>query len=233
MIQPPLHRLLFRTLLLLAAILAALPGVLAANELQAMVENHVRQQTRGYPGDVSISVGQLGPGTNMPPCSRMEAYTPAGGRLWGRSHVGIRCLAPNPWSVLLPVQIRVSGGYVAAARSLPAGQTVQEGDLATLSGDLTALPQGVVTEARQAVGKTLKMSVAAGQPLRGDLLLAPLVIRQGQTVRLISRGPGFSVSSEGKAINNAAEGQVAQIRMPNGQVVSGVAQADGTAETSF
>jgi len=98
---------------------------------------------------------------------------------------------------------------------------------------MSSLPTGVITDPASATGKTLRNSLGAGQPLRSDQLLAPLVIRQGQTVRVISKGPGFAVSSEGKAINNAAVGQIAQIRMNTGQTVSGIAQADGSVEISF
>ncbi|MDP3440758.1 MAG: flagellar basal body P-ring formation chaperone FlgA, partial [Azonexus sp.] len=102
-----------------------------------------------------------------------------------------------------------------------------------LSGDISSLPTGVVVDPANAIGKTLRNSLGAGQPLRSDQLLAPLVIRQGQTVRVISSGPGFSVSSEGKAMNNAAEGEIAQIRMNTGQTVSGIARNDGSVEISF
>ena len=106
-------------------------------------------------------------------------------------------------------------------------------DIVVVSGDLSTLPTGIIGDPQAVIGKTLRNSLAAGQPLRSDQLLAPLVIRQGQTVRVISAGPGFAVSAEGKALNNAAEGQVAQIRMNSGQTVSGIAKADGSVEISF
>jgi len=56
---------------------------------------------------------------------------------------------------------------------------------------------------------------------------------QGQTVRLISKGPGFRVSAEGKALANVGVGQLAQVRTASGQTVSGVARPDGTVEVSF
>lgn len=196
-------------------------------------ERHARLQTQGLPGKVSITVGQLDIRTQLPPCTALEAYTPAGARMLGKTHVGVRCLGPNAWNVLVPVQISLTGNYVTTARAIMAGQILQTGDLATLSGDLANQPTGIVTDPTMAIGKTLKNSLGAGQPLRSDQLLSPLVIRQGQTVQLISRGPGFAVSGEGKAINNASEGQIAQIRMPSGQIVSGIAKPDGTAEVNF
>lgn len=212
--------------------LQSIAALAASDPILDTAERYVRLQAQGLPGQVRIAMGQIDSRTQLPPCTAYEAYTPAGARLWGKTSIGVRCLGPNIWSVLVPTQITVTSHYVTTAHPLTAGQTIQAGDIATLTGDLTALPAGIVTDSAAAVGKTLKNSLGAGQPLRADQLLAPLVIRQGQTVKLISAGPGFSVSSEGKAINNAAAGQIAQIRMPSGQVTSGVAKADGTAEIS-
>lgn len=219
-----------RLIFLISLALLSRLAMAAADPVTDIAERFIRQQTQGLPGKVTISVGSLDPRTRLPPCEAHEAFSPPGARLWGKTHVGVRCLGPNAWSVLVPVQITVTGQYVTTARALPAGQVVQAGDLVTMSGDLASQPTGVVTEPSAAIGKTLRNPLAAGQSLRADQLAAPFVVRQGQTVRLISKGPGFSVSGEGKAINNAAEGQVVQIRMPSGQVVSGVAKADGTAE---
>ena len=225
--------MLVRCLFLYLTLLLSSPLFSAEVELvMDTAERHVRLQTQGLPGKVSITMGKLDV-SRLPPCSAMEAFTPPGSRLSGKTYIGVRCLGPAVWSVLVPVQIAVTGNNVTTTRPLAAGQILQAGDLSTLSGDMASLPTGIVTDPRLAIGKTLRNSLGAGQPLRGDQLLAPLVIRQGQTVRVISQGAGFAVSSEGKAINNAAEGQLAQIRMNSGQTVSGIARADGTVEISF
>lgn len=195
-------------------------------------ERYVRQQTQGLPGKIQIKMGSLDV-SRLPPCTAHEAFSPSGTRLSGKTHVGVRCLGPAIWSVLVPVHIAITGSYVTTSRPLVAGQTISAGDLIVSTGDLSAMPTGILGDPQFAIGKTLRNSLGAGQPLRSDQLVAPLVIRQGQTVRVISAGPGFAVSSEGKAMNNAAEGQIAQIRMGSGQTVSGPAKADGSVEISF
>ncbi|HXE37056.1 MAG TPA: flagellar basal body P-ring formation chaperone FlgA [Azonexus sp.] len=225
--------MLLRILLIILAAILARPTLAAEADIALdTAERFVRLQTQGLPGEVKITMGTLNL-SRLPACSAHEAYLPPGARLSGKTHVGVRCLGPNVWNVLVPVQIAVTGNYVTTARALSAGQSVQAADLVTLSGDMSGLPSGVVTDPQNAIGKVLRNSLGAGQPLRSDQLLATLVVRQGQSVRVISKGPGFSVSGEGKAMNNAAEGQVAQIRLNSGQTVSGVARADGSVEISY
>jgi flagella basal body P-ring formation protein FlgA len=225
--------MLLQRLFLVFALLLSTPLLSAQAELILdTAERHIRLQTQGLPGKITITMGKFN-ASRLPPCSAMEAFSSPGTRLSGKTYVGVRCHGPGIWSVLVPVSIAITGNYVTTLRPLAAGQTLQADDLAVLSGDLSSLPTGIVTEASSAIGKTLRHSLGAGQPLRSDQLLSPLVIRQGQTVRVISQGAGFSVSSEGKAINQAAEGQLVQIRMNSGQTVSGIARADGSVEISF
>lgn len=220
--------------LLLPFLLYLLSGPTRAVEsLADVVERFVFLQTQALPGKVSVVINPLPPSSRLQECTKLEAFLPTGARLWGKSNVGIRCTQPQIWSQFVPVTVRVSGDYVATTRPVAAGQVISPEDITIVSGDLTSQPHGIVNDPKGVVGKTSKVALQVGQSLRADQLLMPLVIRTGQTVRIISAGPGFAVSSEGKALGNAMTGQVVQIRLSSGQVVSGVARQDGNAEISF
>lgn len=219
------------TFVVAAALVTLLFGNASANEtIAAAVDQYVRAQTRGLPGRVDVSVAALDPRTQVATCTALDPFTPAGNRLWGKTMVGVRCLAPTAWTIYVPVQIRVYAPYVVTNRAISAGQVLSATDLDSREGDLTTLPTGIITSTGQGVGKSLKNSVAGGQPLRADMLLSPLVIQQGQDVRLIYKGLGFAVSNEGKALNSAADGQMARARTGSGQTVSGIARPGGIIE---
>ncbi|MEF8751283.1 MAG: flagellar basal body P-ring formation chaperone FlgA [Candidatus Accumulibacter necessarius] len=207
--------------------------VCAQTSLSEALDQYLRIQTQGLPGKVSYSVGQLDQHAQLAPCSAFEPFLPPGGRLWGRATVGIRCLGPTRWTVYVPVQIRVTGSYLVTARHLTPGQIVSPADVLAQSGDLGALPASVLTDPTQAIGKTVRNGIAAGQPLRSDLLTAAWAVQQGQSVKLLSSGAGFTISNEGKALNNATDGQIAQVRTTSGQVVSGVARSGGVVEVTY
>lgn len=219
--------------LLLVLLAAASTCAYAQASLSTALDSYLRVQTQGLPGKVSYSIGRLDQHAQDAPCSAFEPFLPPGSRLWGRTTVGVRCLAPNPWTVYVPVQISVSGSYLVTARQLKRGEVVASGDVFAQSGDLGALPASVVTDPEQALGKTVRNGIAAGQPLRSDQLTAPWAVQQGQSVKLQSTGAGFTVSNEGKALNNATDGQIAQVRTASGQVVSGVARPGGIVEVTY
>jgi flagella basal body P-ring formation protein FlgA len=197
------------------------------------IEDFLRVQTQGLPGQIKYTVGHVDPNNGLAPCASFEVSIPQGGRLWGRSNVVVRCQADAGWSLYVPVQVRVTGEYLVAARPLAQGQVVMETDLTKQSGDLTELPNGILGATAQAVGRTVARSIPAGRPLRADMLQQPLVVQQGQSVKVVSQGAGFQVANEGRALNNAVAGQIAQVRLGNGQVVSGVARAGGIVEISY
>jgi flagella basal body P-ring formation protein FlgA len=201
--------------------------------LQQVVDSYARKEAAGLPGEVSIRVAPLDSRLSLPHCPAPQAFMPPGGRLWGRSAVGIRCLGPVAWTVYASVTIEVSAEYVVTARPMGQGETVNAQDLATMRGDLARLPAGIVVDPQHAIGKQLAMSLGAGQPLRRDMLRQPNVIAQGQGVKLVSQGPGFQVSTEGRALGNAADGQLVQVRAPSGQTVSGIARSGGIVEIRY
>lgn len=208
-------------------------AVPAQERLTGAIDDYLRTQVKGLPGKVSYRIGALDPRIHLAACSAYEPFLPAGARLWGKATVGVRCLGPASWTVYVPVEVSISGSYFVSTRPLAPGQPIAAGDIVERQGDLGGLPGTIVTDAEQAIGKTPKSGIGAGQPLRNDLLLAPWAVQQGQTVKLISRGAGFSVSSEGRALNNAADGQLVQARSASGQTVSGVARAGGIVEVSY
>ena len=193
-------------------------------QIHKAVDQLVRHQTAGLPGKVSFTFGVIDTRLNLPACPAPEAFVPAGARLWGSASVGVRCGGNSPWTIYVPVSIKIITGVVVAAHALAQGRSIELTDMMVQEADLGQLPGAVITEPQQALGRIATLSIAPGQPLRQDLLRSPPVIQQGQSVTLRAQGAGFNASAEGKAVSNASEGQVAQVRTPSGHTINGIAR---------
>ncbi len=209
------------------------PGRQEVAALRQVVEQYLQAQSAGLPGQVTITVGNIDARMALAACPAPQAFQQPGARPWGRTTVGVRCTAPAAWTVYIQAQVSVLGQYVAAAVPLTPGQPIAASQLVMVSGDLAALPNGVATDIGQAVGRSSAMALAAGAPLRLDALRSKPVVQQGQAVRVVGSGDGFSVSAEARAIGTAGEGQVVQVRTSGGAILSGVAKAGGTVEVVF
>ena len=186
------------------------------------VEDFLKRETVGLPGKVTIEVGKIDTRVSLSACTRLQTFFPVGSRAWGPTTVGVRCAAPSAWTIYIPADVRISAGYLVAARPLALGQEIATGDFSVQQGDLAQLPAGVLTEASQALGRRLAHSVRAGQPLRRDAIREPLAVVQGQLVALVVNGPGFRISSEGHSLGKAPEGERVQVKTLAGAVVSGI-----------
>jgi flagella basal body P-ring formation protein FlgA len=122
------------------------------------------------------------------------------------------------------------GDYVVAANNLTQGQSLTSSDLMLQKGDLTTLPTGFFTDTSVAVGRVARVSLASGSVMKQEMLKMPVVIVQGQNVRVNGVGQGFSVSTEGQALTNAAEGDLVKVRVQNGTIISGTAKNNGQIE---
>lgn len=216
---------------------ACLSLAAAAQQDPAAAEEAVRAfleaQTRGLPGEVRISLQPFDARNQLPPCASLKPFLPARQRPWGDLSVGIQCESPITWTAYLQGRVEVWADYLVAAQPLKANQIVAPAHIGRQHGNLAALADTVLTDPSQAVGHHTRFAVAAGSPLRSDLLRVPSAVRQGQTVQVVSTGTGFRVSSEGRALNNAAPGEPVRVRMPNGQIVTGTAQAGGQVEVGL
>jgi len=225
--------LLFITALFSQAAVAQTTARQTPKAIQQAVEQFLQIQTAGLPGQVQIKIGPIDPRLNVAECSALDPFIPSGSRLWGKTTVGIRCLAPSKWTIYISTSVHVLADYFVTVAPLAQGQSIHLKDITKNNGDITSLPPGVITDASQAIGRIASVSIPSGAPLRQDALRTQQAILQGQTVKLISTGPGFRVSSEARALNNASEGQVTQVRTSSGQLISGVAKAGGILEVNY
>jgi flagella basal body P-ring formation protein FlgA len=198
--------------------------------LRAAAVEYARAGTRDLRGKVDISAGPMDKRLYLPRCDAPEPFMPGGSRLWGRTQVGLRCTAPHHWSVLVPVEVRVESTALFAARPLASGQPLTEADLQVRTVDITRLPAGILTEPAQALGRVPRLSLAAGLPVRGDILRGVHVVAPGQSVSVTYRGDGIQIRAEGKALGAGATGDAVQIRMPSGKVVTGIVTGPGEAD---
>lgn len=227
-----------RMIALLIACLWVLPtsangGHQDLTQLRQQVEQFLLSQSASLPGKVSVSAMAIDSRLKLAGCDNLQMSLPTGSRIWGRTSVGVRCNAPQVWTVYVQANVQVMAEYLIAAGPLAQGHIITEQDLIKGQGDLAKLPPGVFTDISQAVGRAVYVPLSAGTVLRQEMLRVLPVVQQGQKVVLNTIGDGFKVSAEGTALSNAGEGQRVKVKVGNGQVVSGLARQGGLIEVIF
>ena len=196
-----------------------------------VVKAFVYKEAQNLPGKIIIKTGRSDSGYAPRSCQQPEPFLPAGGRIWGKFSVGVRCQGEAAWTLYVPVEIQVITSVVHAARLVSIGKPLDAQDIVIKEVDLVRIPREAATDPNQVIGKVAATHLSSGQPVRMHQLRAPHVISRGQRIRLIATGAGFTVSTEGEALTAAAEGEVVQVRSNQAKrIISGIARPGGIVE---
>jgi len=198
--------------------------------LRRLAVQYAEDNTRELPGRVVIEAGAMDGRLRLPACRTVERFLPAGVRLWGRTQVGMRCIDPESWTLMIPMSVQVWGPAVYAARPLAAGRALTAEDLQVRESDLAQFPGGVVTDPEAVLGRVPRMGVGAGLALRADMLRNPAVVQAGSPVSVVFRGEGMVVRGEGKAMTSAGMGEAVQVRTASGRVIKATVTGPGEVE---
>jgi flagellar basal body P-ring formation protein FlgA len=180
--------------------------------------------------EIEVDVGEPDPRLALAPCAHVEPFIPPGARLSGRTSLGVRCTDGANWTIYLPVQIRLYVDVLVAARPIARGHPMTRDDVRAERVDIAPLRGNAMLPTETLDGRTATRALAMGEPLRRDYLRAPPVLAPGDSVQVVALGTGFAAQSTGRALTAATEGQTAQVAMPGGRVVTGIARAPGTVE---
>jgi flagellar basal body P-ring formation protein FlgA len=193
----------------------------------------LEREMAGINGRVEISVGTLDPRVTLSPCAQIEPFLPKGTPVWGRISIGMRCREGAGWTVFLPVTVKVFGAALVAKKAIANGIAPTEADVESIDGEVSREPGTPILDLKQIEGRVLARAIFPGQMLRLEHFRMAPVISQGDQVKLMARGAGFSVSTDAEALSHALDGQSIRARTETGRVVSGIARAGRIVELRY
>lgn len=177
-----------------------------------------------------VSIGPVDNRLRLPACLDVRFSLPANAQIGNRGSLRAECLAPARWSLYISFQVGLSGPALVSRRDLPPRSRISATDLALQDIDYAHPPSAYLRDTRLAIGALTNQRIPAGQPVLSSALVSPPVINAGQRVRLVVEGVGFAISHEGHALNSAAAGAPVRVKIRNGRIVQGIAQADGNVQ---
>jgi len=108
--------------------------------------------------------------------------------------------------------IRVRAQVLAAARAVPQGKAIGPEDVTERTVDISDLRTAYLRSPAEAAGMVARRSIPSGDPLTRDLLSEPILVRNGETVRLCLVRGGISLTSTVRAEQDGRMGQWIKVR---------------------
>jgi flagella basal body P-ring formation protein FlgA len=210
---------LLAVIILLTGYAISSPLTALANEAQSL--DSIRQVARNFvlntaklPGiTTEAEVGSLDSRLRLALCpAPLTAFLPAGAKLSGNATVGVRCQDSKPWTVYVPVRIKLNGQVLVVTRPMAKGALIKEADVRLETRDMAALPVAPLTESSQAVGKLAKRALGIGTVISVNELQVPRLVRRGDRITILAAESGIEIRANGEALMDGAEGDRIRVR---------------------
>jgi flagella basal body P-ring formation protein FlgA len=134
----------------------------------------------------------------------------------------------------LTARVRALAPVLVAARALPKGTVLREGDVREERRDRAALPPGALGDLRFAVGQQLTRSLRAGTLLTEPLLVRPTLVARGQVVEVRYQRGALRIEGRGLAREDGRAGDLVRVENPSSQrVVTGRVDPAGVVHVEF
>jgi len=205
--------------LMLILALTSAAATSAETNLEQRLSDFLRAQAPAT-GEVQVAITPSR--AALSECRNPKPFLPGrNARVAGNLTVGVQCPGDRPATRYYQARVSVVADYYVAARALMPGDVLGMGDIRRERGDLSRLPQNVATNTQALLGMAVTRRVAAGRPLGARMVKQPVAIKRGERVRVIATGTGFSITTQGKALNGAPLGGSVRVSTNDGSVVVG------------
>jgi len=153
-------------------------------------------------------------------------------RLWGAVSVSLFCPSGRGVTQVMKAYVAVPGDYWRAKTAVKATTPFKLEEWTKVRGDLGQFSEplaGTIVQSLDVLkGFESVRAIAPGRPLVLTDWQKITVIKRGATVKVTLRGAGFDIAASGVALDEGAVGDTVRVKTPEGKVLEGVAEADGS-----
>lgn len=148
----------------------------------------------------------------------------AGNKMWGRTFLRVQCVGSDTPAFFLGVDVKVWAPVLVVKSTVQSGQSLGLNDVEFRTMDLSQLSNGWVTDLAHLNNKTAARQLWPGTLLKHDHLKGQAMVKNGDTVKVMMKGPGFAIGGTAVAMGEAELGEVVKIKTAQGKILHGVAR---------
>ncbi len=125
------------------------------------------------------------------------------------------------------MSVHAAPSLTVAAQQIERGSVIVSNDLTTIDIGNQVRRVGTL-DASALVGKEARRIIAAGQPIYGQDVQSPLLVKRNQSVTLVISRSGLAIAASGKALNDGSLGALVRVQNSSSkQIIEGEVAADG------
>lgn len=206
-------------------------------QLQAKAKSYLEQKLTSVSyGKIEVKPGKLDPRLRLAYCPEelIHAYIPNNSHPSTTSIVGMRCESDTPWSLFVPVKIRILAQAYVTLRPLNKGERLRASNVKQKTLDVSLLKHGYYQDMAKLRGRVLKHSMQADRPITPFDIVTEKVVKRGDKVTIVANSNGIKVSMRGLAMSAGSLGDTIRVRsLSNKRVLQGKIVNKQTVEVSL
>jgi flagella basal body P-ring formation protein FlgA len=195
----------------------------AAEQVPSIVEAAARKHIERWAAATALSEPQFTltvvPGTRpLTACAGPVTAQGAETRQPARMRFVAVCAGSGGWRYEFIVRAQISARIAVMANDLAAGKVLADEDVLLERHDISSIPDSI-TDLQEVVGLSGKRGLRAGEVLRRNVLMAPMLVKRGEPVRIVARHEQIEVTMAGDALDAGGRGDTVRVRNANGVVI--------------
>lgn len=172
-----------------------------------------RQNMTGQPNHrVSYEVSQIDPRLRLADCNLPLSIDLGSKQLLGRVTAKVQCRGDKPWTIYVPVSIKVFKKVVTARTPVTKGDVLTRETLQLTEHEVSTLTQGYFTDLNAVANKQLRRSVTLNGIIKPNMLIEPKVVKKGDEVMIVAVKGSLAVRSPGVAMGDGRVGQQIMVK---------------------
>jgi flagella basal body P-ring formation protein FlgA len=165
-----------------------------------------------------------------PSCAQAVVVESVDMRHPSRMRFAALCAGTDGWRQEFVLRASVSAKVLVAAVDVPANRPLAETDLALDRRDITATPDAF-SDSQAAAGMSSRRPLHAGDIVRKSSLVAAILVRRGQAVRIVAKSGPVEVTVAGEALEDGSRDAMVRVRNTgNGNIIRARVTGDATVE---
>lgn len=207
----------------------------ALDEIEQAVYLHAMNDALANYDTPQVIVEPMDKRLRLQNCSApFETFANSASNALGARTIGVRCNAPEVWTVYVPVLVKVMKPVVVSARPLAANQTLRAQDVKLQMRNIADLRQGYLQTKDLVVGQQLKYSLAMGMVIPAHGLKKERIVHRGEQVILVASAGTMEVRVKGTAMDDASLGESVKVKNNTSKrVVEGVVHRAGVVKVTM
>lgn len=142
--------------------------------------------------------------------------------------IRVSCSEPAKWSVRVPVQIQQFKPVLVSTKSISRDQPIGSDDYHLVMTDVNMLTEGYFQNPDDLKGLVLKNTISAGTVIKNNFLKQPILIKRGETVKIIAQAPGLNIETVGIAQMDGIKNQSITVRnQRSNKIIDAIAHESG------